>query len=114
MITTPRTSRLFRPAASAPLTLKIGANLLLAFLVGLEAPTLRRWTLGRGRWLTVGVVVADELELAERRFFERSVDRSDISAALSGIDPGAPPPLRRDGRTPQPVLGLFPQPGGPR
>jgi hypothetical protein len=56
-------------AGPAP-ALKICTNLLLAILIGLEAPTLRRWTLGRRRWLTVGVVVADDLELAERRFYD--------------------------------------------
>jgi hypothetical protein len=95
-------------AASAPLTLKIGANLLLAFLVGLEAPTLRRWTLGRGRWLTVGVVVADELELAERRFFD-SWDRPRPAAAEP--PPTPPLPLHRSAAPQTEVLGLFPQPG---
>src|SRR5262252_3960949 len=42
---------------------------LLALLVGIEASTLRRWTLARRGWKPVGVVVADDFELAERRYF---------------------------------------------
>ncbi|MGB3273597.1 MAG: DUF2628 domain-containing protein, partial [Xanthobacteraceae bacterium] len=31
---------------------------LVALLMGFEAPTLRRWTLSRGRWRQVGMVAA--------------------------------------------------------
>jgi hypothetical protein len=44
--------------------------LLLALLIGLEASTLRSWTLKRRGWREIGIVVADELEAAERRFFD--------------------------------------------
>jgi hypothetical protein len=43
--------------------------LAIAFLVGLEGATLRRWTLKRRGWTNVGVVVADDPDDAERRFF---------------------------------------------
>src|SRR5216684_3389140 len=42
---------------------------LFAVLVGLEASSLRRWTLTRRGWNDLGIVVADDLEAAERRFF---------------------------------------------
>ena len=41
----------------------------LSFLVGLEGATLRRWTLARRGYANVGVVVADNQDDAERRFF---------------------------------------------
>ncbi len=49
---------------------RIAAGFLLAVLVGMEAATLRRFTLGRRRWTNLGVIVADDLEAAERRFFD--------------------------------------------
>src|SRR6185312_8720013 len=42
--------------------------LLIAILMGLEAASLRRWTLSRGKWRLLDVVVADDEEAAERRF----------------------------------------------
>jgi len=51
-------------------TARVVVGLLLAILVGLEAASLRRWTLGRRRWKNLGVVVADDRDLAERRFFD--------------------------------------------
>jgi hypothetical protein len=85
--------------------------LLVAFgcLVGLEAPTLRRWALRRRNWRELGIVVADDLEAAERRFFDAWV-RSD--AAVTVLTPGAQ--HRRGGGQAQPgadVIGLFPEPG---
>src|SRR5262249_44842127 len=47
------------------------AGLLLALLVGLEASTLHRFTLGRRKWTNVGVIVGDDLEDAERRVLGR-------------------------------------------
>ena len=49
---------------------RLVAGFLLAILVGMEAATLRRFTLGRRRWTNLGVIVADDLEAAERRFFD--------------------------------------------
>jgi hypothetical protein len=98
------------------------AGVLMALLVGLEAATLRRYTLARRRWRNVGVVVGDDLETAERRFFDAWVDRGGETrlparswshtptAATSPMAVAAPAM-----RSPQPasdVIGLFPQPGG--
>jgi hypothetical protein len=86
---------------------KIAVGILLALLVGFEAASLRRWTLGRRRWQSLGVVVADDLEAAERRFFDAWMAEgrrpSVPAAAASTARPanGAPPD----------VVGLFPQPG---
>ena len=43
--------------------------LLISLLVGIEAGTLRRFTLARRGWKNVGVVSGYDLEDAERRFF---------------------------------------------
>lgn len=79
--------------------------LLIGLLVGLEAPTLRRWTLTRRRWREVGIVVADNAQAAERRFF----DGWDVP----GPAPAQPLRPAMSFKTPpaNPVLGLFPDPG---
>jgi hypothetical protein len=45
-------------------------SLGLAFIVGFVANDLRRWTLGRNGFEEFGVVAADNLDSAERRFFD--------------------------------------------
>src|SRR6476646_7283693 len=66
---------------------KFAVGVLIAVLVGCEAGTLRRWSLRR-RWTNVGLVVAPNQEMAERRFFESwSAD-----ASLPPTAPAAPPP----------------------
>jgi hypothetical protein len=40
------------------------------FLIGLESSTIRRWTLDRNGWRTVGSVVGRNWAECERRFFE--------------------------------------------
>ena len=96
-------------------------NLLIALLLGFEAPSLRRWTLSRRNWRQLDIVVADDEESAERRFFDRWAAKSRLDP--SGIDRGAPPPTRdipgqgfsRPPPLPQSeIIGLFPQPGGSR
>ena len=98
-------------------------SFLLALLVGFEAATLRRFTLARRRWSNVGVVVGDDLESAERRFFDTWVDKSwtDPSAANPSAAGGGSrrsfAPGMATARRPQDsseVLGLFPQPGASR
>ena len=56
--------------------------LLISFLVGLEASTLRRFTLARRGWRNVGVVSGTNMEAAERRFF------NDWAAAGQGRSSG--------------------------
>ncbi|MBX6426083.1 MAG: DUF2628 domain-containing protein [Variibacter sp.] len=86
------------------------AHALLALLVGLEAGTLRRWTLQRRGWREVGIVSAEDREVAERRFFARwsAEHEGQPSAAVS-----APGPMRRPASASD-VIGLFPEPGAPR
>src|SRR5262245_54267733 len=84
-------------------------SLLLMFLVGFEAATLRRFTLGRRKWVNVGVIVGDDLESAERRFFDAWVKSgAPTPALLAAPAPRQLPPATTD------VIGLFPQPGARR
>ncbi len=82
---------------------------LFALLIGFEAGTLRRWTLTRRGWKNAGVVVGDDVETAERRFF---------SAWTPSASTPYPPPSASLGKIPSAsdsqIVGLFPQPGAPR
>lgn len=98
------------------------ADLLLAILLGLEASSLKRWSYSRGQWRQLDVVVADDLDAAERRFFERWAARRGASSYDNhSVDRGAPPPTRDNGNGLRPpplphasIIGLFPEPGGGR
>jgi len=88
-------------------------HFLLALLLGIEAGTLRRWTLARRGWKTLGVVVGDDLESAERRFFDAWVRDGGEDQPVAVAPP--PPPARRIPTQPgSGVIGLFPEPGAPR
>ena len=98
--------------ASAVLITFVGV--LISLLVGFEASTLWRFTLRRRRWSNVGIVSGDDLEDAERRFF----DTWSRGASARGVAPSNPPPPPPP--SPQPasrgtdtsgVIGLFPEPG---
>jgi hypothetical protein len=94
-----------RAAGTSPVGV-VAALALVALLTGIEASTLRRWTLGHRRWTCLGVVVGDDLEAAERRFFDAWVN--DAGAMRFAAMPVAPPttiPATHD------VMGLFPEPG---
>lgn len=82
---------------------------IIALLLGLEAGSLRRWKLSRGKWRQFDIVVADSEEAAERRFFERR----ELAAARPGGH--AAPPLPRSSVAPaRGIVGLFPEPGALR
>lgn len=95
------------------------ADGLLALLLGLEASSLQRWTLSRRKWRQLDIVIADDVEAAERRFFERwSARRGSFALNQPPMDRGAPPPTRDTPRPPPlpagGIIGLFPEPGGSR
>ena len=94
--------------ASAGVRLVAGA--LMALLIGFEAGTLRRFTLARRRFANVGVVVGDDRELAERRFFDSWI-RSEFPRSPPPV-PGTP--VVRMPASASDVIGLFPEPGAPR
>jgi hypothetical protein len=100
------------------------ADIIVALLMGFEASSLRRWTLSRRHWRQLDIVVADDEDTAERRFFERwSKTQHGIVNDQWAVDRGGPPPTR-DARgqafsNPPPlpsggIIGLFPEPGGSR
>jgi hypothetical protein len=93
--------------------------LLIALLLGLEAASLRRWTLARRGWQPVGVTIGDDQDTAERRFFDRWVAGQPHPVSFTiPVDRGGPPPART---IPMPassihgdIVGSFPRPGGSR
>jgi hypothetical protein len=98
---------------------------LLALLLGFEAASLRRWTLSRRKWRQLDIVVADDEEAAERRFFDRWTARQRVTGNDQlAVDRGGPPPTRdipgqAFSKPPSPpreddIIGLFPEPGAPR
>jgi len=106
-------------AAGAPGAAAAFIALLLAILVGIEASTLRRWKLQRRGWIYLGVVVADDRDLAERRFFDAWVAApsgaawtAEPAAATTPLPPAAAPAVRPASARQGDVLGLFPEPGG--
>ena len=99
----------------APWTVKFLASFLMALLTGLEAATLWRWTLSRRGWKTLGFVVGEDTEMAERRFYAEWTKRTDAPAAVA--TPPAPKyatPIWRGAPSPSDVIGLFPEPGARR
>jgi Protein of unknown function (DUF2628) len=90
-------------------------QLLVSLLIGIEASTLRRFTLARRGWKNVGVVSGDDLEEGERRFFDAWVRATQERPAESAaaFPPSVPPPLPRAPDPPD-IIGLFPEPGGSR
>jgi len=91
-------------------------GLLIAVLMGLEAPSIWRWTLARRRWTTLGYLVADNAEMAERRFFSQWTQRATDTSSPSETspEPGYSVPTRRGAPSASHVIGLFPEPGGQR
>lgn len=96
---------------------------VLALLMGFEAASLRRWTLSRRNWRLLDIVVADDEEAAERRFFDRWTARIRVTGDPYSVDRDGPPPTRQvPGQPfskPPPIpqggiIGLFPEPGGSR
>ena len=97
---------------------------LLALLLGFEAASLERWTLSRRNWRQLDIVVADDAEAAERRFFDRWTARQrGLGNDQLAVDRGAPPPTRNIPGQPfskppplphSDIIGLFPDPGAPR
>jgi Protein of unknown function (DUF2628) len=92
-------------------------GILVSLLVGFEASTLWRFTLRRRRWKDVGIVSGDDLEDAERRFFDAWLrNTSARGGPPRATTPGppaspAPPPAAPGSTEVSGVVGLFPEPG---
>jgi hypothetical protein len=102
----------------APSTVKILEIFLIALLTGFEAATLWRWTLTRRGWKTLGFVVGEDAEMAERRFYAEWAKRTAPPAPPA--PPSEPPvpkyaaPILRGAPSRSDVIGLFPEPGAQR
>ena len=83
--------------------------LFLAVLIGIEASSLLRWKLARRGFEQIGIVVGDDLEEAERRFFDGWDDREPARPAPVAVPPSpfSPPPAASASGD---IVGLFPQP----
>jgi Protein of unknown function (DUF2628) len=103
------------------------AGALFSLLVGFEAATLRRFGLARRGWRNVGIVVGDDVESAERRFFDAWAnktwanktwanktwaERPSVDGVPRASSPAMGVPMAR--RPASEVVGLFPQPGASR
>ena len=102
-------------ALGASVFVLVLAGLLISLLAGLEAGTLRRSKLARRHWRNIGVVTGDDVEDAERRFFDAWIRQAPVrrpasppNAPASGPAAPAPP------SAPSGVIGLFPEPGAHR
>ena len=84
---------------------------LISVLVGIEASSLLRWKLSRRGYDNLGVVVGDDLEDAERRFFDGWVSNTGRLATppAAPAAPPAPSPFDRPAQSSE-IVGLFPQP----
>jgi hypothetical protein len=88
--------------------------LLIALLMGFEASSTWRWTLNRRGWATLGFVVAEDAETAERRFFAEWQKRAADAPSIPPTESKYSAPVRRGLPSQSDVIGLFPEPGGQR
>jgi Protein of unknown function (DUF2628) len=101
----------------APGPVKFFTSVLIASLVGFEAATLWRWTLARRGWKALGFVVAEDTEMAERRFYAewaKAKRAEPIAPQDSKQEPKYAVPVWRGVPSPSDVIGLFPEPGQQR
>jgi hypothetical protein len=90
---------------------------LIQLFLGLEATALVHGMRVRHGWQDGGVVIADDLDLAERRFFDSRVARRAAAKGAAASAPGSstgPLPGAPMGSSQPGVIGLFPEPGGGR
>jgi len=100
----------------APSPVRYLVAFLVALLAGFEAATLWRWTLTRRKWQTLGFVVGEDVEIAERRFYAEWAKRAETPASSAPEEPTPTysAPLWRGAPAPSDVIGLFPEPGQQR
>lgn len=94
----------------------IAASFFPSLFFGMEAANLRGRKLIRKGYRDAGVVIAEDIETAERRFFERwqhaEPVRSDAPYAPAAAPPAFPETkLAVAAASEQNVIGLFPTPG---
>jgi hypothetical protein len=90
----------------------VGAvGLLISLWVGLEAATLRRFTLRRRGFRDAGVISGEDREAAERRFFDAWLQHGTQPVVQPVIPPHGLTSIRQ---ATSGVVGLFPEPGAGR
>jgi len=100
-----------RSVGASPALAAFG-TLLPALFLGVEGPSLRRWALERRGFAGRGVVVGEDIEAAERRFFDAWVGRGQPLQPPAKASPTAAS-HRVASATPD-VIGLFPESGARR
>jgi hypothetical protein len=95
-------------------SIQLVVALLVALLMGFEASSIWRWTLNRRGWAMLGFVVAEDAEMAERRFFAEWQKHAADAPSVPVSEPRYSAPVRRGPPSPSDVIGLFPEPGGQR
>lgn len=98
--------------ADAPTLLRSAIFFALALLLGLEASTLRSWTLSRRGWKNIGLVGGENIEAAERRFFAGWVNNAARATILTKPAPAQIAPQSSNGNSG--IIGLFPEAGSSR
>jgi hypothetical protein len=81
---------------------------LISLLAAVEAASLRRFSLARRGWKNIGIVSGDDLEDAERRFYDSWVSGGPTARTEPPHVPSEPPPVTQS----HDIIGLFPEPGG--
>lgn len=98
------------------------ASIAMGVFIGLEADSIRRWTLARRGWRQVGTVIGRNRNECERRFFEdwlplqsrpdgaqaRSVWSDTVGGAPSGTETPAAAPATREAMPAAPAPGAKP------
>ncbi|MCG7392748.1 DUF2628 domain-containing protein [Microvirga sp. ACRRW] len=79
------------------------AGLLLQVLIGLEANSLRRWTLSRHGYVLADAVTAADKDEAEAKAFARW-----LAPRPAALRNPVSTPVPTTSRRPDPVIGLFP------
>ena len=88
---------------------KLLVALLIALAMGFEAASLQRWTLQRRGWKTLGFVVGEDTEAAERHFYTEWAKRPPEPAPVAP-EQRFTTPVRRGPPSGNDVIGLFPEP----
>lgn len=83
--------------------------------IGLEAVSLKRWSLARRGYVEAGVIVAASQDEAERRFFAERDQGAYVPARPASVPTAGAPTAgvaRAGGSGAGPIIGMFPSPDG--
>jgi hypothetical protein len=89
----------------------IAASLFPSIVAGLEAINLRARKLLKSGYRDAGVVIAEDLDTAERRFFENWKNAPDKPSTPSPLPTAYPDTKAAVASAEQNIIGMFPTPG---